>query len=290
MGKFFDLDEVTKFFVDDNLKKEIKGIKSCAKAKEIIDNKLPDGKTASYSTVSAYMKLLKQTPLIKLTSNTIKASKKDKITDQPDKKTLAEEKEKSEILDNNFNIKVASVTSKKDETIGQLDNNPLDEDEEHSSSIFDINIDNKEDPDDTSKQDEKIVAQSSGERNVTYIGQNTLKEIDDLKEHNNNLLKDNNSLKNQNEEFKQKLTSSKEIKEIKDNPMFQITSLNELLSTNEQITVSINKELLIKITKFVDEHHLIRLEPLIREEGSSNLNSKIVQSILLAFMNQNSLF
>ena len=58
------------------------------------------------------------------------------------------------------------------------------------------------------------------------------------------------SIINQKNEFKQKLTSSKEldeIKEIKENPLFQIANVSELLGTNEQITVSISKELLIMI-------------------------------------------
>ena len=70
--------------------------------------------------------------------------------------------------------------------------------------------------------------------------------------------------------------------------MAQIPSLNELLNSEvDKITVYINIELLIKATKFVDSHSLIRLESLIREKY--DLNSTIVQSILLAFIHQNSL-
>lgn len=60
-----------------------------------------------------------------------------------------------------------------------------------------------------------------------------------------------------------------------------------LNNTTEKIPVQINKELLVKATKFVDENSLIKLESLIRD--GHDLNSTIVQSILLAFVQQNSL-
>ena len=281
MGIFLNLDEISKLVEDHNLKNEIIGTKSYTKVKEIINNILPKGMKVSCKTVNDYMEALNQTTLIKITTN----------IDAAPKKTLAEEnKNLSEILDNNIDNKEDStVTSKKDKTISQRDKNPLVEEADNSSEIFDMNIANNEYPDDASKQDEKIMAQSKGQKNVIYLSENTVKEIDALKEDNNSLVKDKNSLINQNDELKQKLISLKELnekKEIKVNPMFQIANLNELLNTTEQINIRINKELLVKVTKYVDDQKLIRLENILK--NNSDLNSVIVQIILLEFMNQNS--
>ncbi len=67
-----------------------------------------------------------------------------------------------------------------------------------------------------------------------------------------------------------------------------IHSLNELINSNdEKFDVKINKELLSKATKYVDSNALIKLESIVRE--GYDINSTIVQTILLAFIHQNSL-
>ena len=140
---------------------------------------------------------------------------------------------------------------------------------------------------------EKIEAKSVGVKHAIVLTEDEIINIDSLKRRNNELEMTIKVLRNKIEELDQKCilpvgVKQQQINDIKDNFMAQIPSLNELLNSEvDKITVYINIELLIKATKFVDSHSLIRLESLIREKY--DLNSTIVQSILLAFIHQNSL-
>lgn len=135
---------------------------------------------------------------------------------------------------------------------------------------------------------EKTNGKVEGEKEIVYLNKKDLEKLnftkDKIAEHEETIV----TLKNKIESLEEKLKvpSPKEVD--KKNPLSEIPILNELLnSCNEKITVTINKELLSKATKFVDEHSLIRLESIIRD--GYDLNSTVVQSILLAFIHQNSL-
>lgn len=156
--------------------------------------------------------------------------------------------------------------------------------DEHKKSDDESKIDGNTNPETTEK--ETIAGKTEVVKDIVLIDNNELKQIDDTKEQIRTHEKNINILNTQIEELNRKLNSSKE--KNRDNLMFQIPTLNDLLNSgNEKITVNINKELLSKAAKFVDAHSNIRLESIIR--NGYDLNSTIVQSILIEFIQQNSL-
>lgn len=141
--------------------------------------------------------------------------------------------------------------------------------------------------------DEAITEQVVGDKRGILISENELKEFEAAKAENIQLKKDNalltsekDKLKKENEILKQELNGTSV---DKNNIFAEIPELNELLNSNkERISVTINKELLSMSTRFVDNKSLVKLESIIRE--GSDLSSTVVQSILLAFIKQNSLY
>lgn len=140
---------------------------------------------------------------------------------------------------------------------------------------------------------ETIAEQTEGKKEGNLIGRERLKELElaeaeniQLKKEKELLTSENDKLKKENENLKQQLDGTL----IDKNNLFsEIPELNEILnSCNEKLDVSINKELLSMATRFVDDKSLVRLESIIRD--GSNLSSTVVQSILLAFIKQNSLY
>lgn len=115
-----------------------------------------------------------------------------------------------------------------------------------------------------------------------------LNTIDTLSLLNNKLVKENTTLKNQNDSLTQRIEVLKGQMGIKDDDFTsKFQSINEIASSDTKISISINKEVLVKATKYVDAHSLIRLENIIT--NGYDLNSIIVQRILLEFIYQNSL-
>jgi hypothetical protein len=257
MSKFLNFDEVSKLCSDNNLKDKINGTKNFDKAKELIKNILPEGKNVSDTTVKSYIKTLKKSSPVEVTSNT--DDDINQIQEQTKQADIYEHKEPDEKpLDKKVNKKEpADDASKKDDATKS-----------------------------ETKENEKIDGKSEGVKNAIYVDKIKLKEIDAAQHRINDLEESMKLLTVELEGFKQKLPSEQNM--INDKLMSLIPNLNELLNSgNDKITVSINKELLSKATKFVDAHSLISLENLIR--GGYDLNSTIVQSILIAFIHQNSL-
>lgn len=134
---------------------------------------------------------------------------------------------------------------------------------------------------------------TKGERDGFYIGEEKIKELETLKTENTELKNSNQLLANENEKLKAENLILKQqlygTAEDKNNIFAEIPELNDLLnSNNERINVTINKELLSMATRYVDNKSLVKLESIIRD--GSDLSSSVVQSILLAFIKQNSLY
>jgi hypothetical protein len=144
----------------------------------------------------------------------------------------------------------------------------------------------------TKENKDTLSAETTIEKDAGYIGKLQAQQYEELS---NKQLEDKKIISELNERIAtleniiSKIRNDKTtIIEDKYNISIVIKDLNDLLnSKHEKVTVEINRELLSKVTKFVDSNSLIRLESVIRE--GHDLTSTIVQSILLAFMHEHSL-
>lgn len=250
--------KISKTCKDNNLDDEIlKCGDDFKKGKVTIDNVLSDGKKVSEDAVKRYvielqLKQIREICLEKENKEILKYAK------EPNK---AKEKINSLLQDEK---KVSSDAVKK--YISELLKNS------HPDIISD---------------------EANGEKYATLIEKQQAEEIERLNAENIRLNNDNMALSNENENLKKEKENLLEKlngnPDSKNNIFNEIPELNEILnSNNERINVTINKELLSKATRFVDEQSLVKLEGIIR--NGSDLSSTVVQSILLVFIKQNCLY
>lgn len=247
-------------------------------ALQYIKDEFPEQIDVSLETVTAYMVIAKKHRIELLQKFCKKNELEDKI------KNTSNDNEAWELIKtllggNDFSLETVTAYRV------NLNNPPLKEEGKES--------DKKSLEEDATKKisdsdDETFSVKTEAEKKATFVGQNQVKEIDELNKLNKELTVENTNLKNHNELLKQKLNISNDKRGIKDDFLSQVPSLNEILNSDkDKASIYINKELLVKATKYVDTHSLIRLENVIR--NGYDLNSTIVQSILLEFILQNSL-
>lgn len=75
---------------------------------------------------------------------------------------------------------------------------------------------------------------------------------------------------------------------FKKEPLNNIQLINQLISSNDNITIQVNKILLSKAAKYFDMNSILKFEDIIKE--GNDINTLIVQYILILFIAQNSLF
>lgn len=252
------IDLISKICKDNNLDEEIlKYGNDFKKGKESIDKALSDGKKVSEDAVKKYVIEL-QLKLIR---------------------KICKEKENEAIL------KYAKEPEKVIEKINNLLKDEkkvsLDAVKQYISELL-----KKPSPD-------TISDEAKGEKNAALIEKQQAEEIERLNAEITRLSNDNKALSNENENLKREKENLQgklnNTPESNNNILDEIPELNEILnSNNDRINVNINKELLSKATRFVDEKSLVKLEGIIR--NGSDLSSTIVQSILLVFIKQNSLY
>jgi hypothetical protein len=139
------------------------------------------------------------------------------------------------------------------------------------------------------KDKETTESKIEEEKSVAFLNKEKAKQLEESLNKIEDLMKQVEKLENwRKEEAEKKTLPNLKADDNRKTFLNIISDLNELLNSNsDKIIVSINKELLSKATRYVDDNSLIRLESIVR--SGYDLNSTIVQSILLAFIHSNSL-
>jgi len=246
--------ELQRFCEENELKDEVKEVSTDNEAMNLIKIKFPEGKDFGLETVKSYRELLINPPTIPDNSvQELQRFCKKKLEDEVKEAT---DDEAIKLIKNTF-YKGRVIDIKIVKTYRQL-----------------------------LKESDLTSGVSQGIKDAMVVSKQNAISLEALKKEIKLLNDTLNLLKVENEGLKQK--SPTQDNTIKDKLMFQIRNLNELFNSNDdKINVSINKELLVKATKFVDANSLISLENIIK--NGYDLNSTIVQSILFAFIHQNSL-
>lgn len=270
MSEFLGLEELRKVCQDNNLIKKIIDANNIKDARKIIEDVLPDGKKAKPKNIKKYIEELnEQSSSNESNNNQEQGFSNSKVSSNA-----------SSSIEPKTNPNSATPSEDNKETLSE-EKQPF---EPEKQEVFNKKYNPTESNPNSS---EKITGKVEGEKDAVYIGKDDIKKIDSVKDQIEAHKKSIEILKNQLENVQAKLKVTSQEKD-KNNLLSQIPDLNELLnSSNEKITVAINKELLSKATRFVDTHALIRLENIIK--NGYDLNSTVVQSILLAFIHQNSL-
>lgn len=144
-----------------------------------------------------------------------------------------------------------------------------------------------------------ITAEQSVEINKVVLideeAQNKINTLNDeiarLTRINNELQDKNNALSSQLEKTElelQKYKDKTDVKTMEHVFAVELKHLNSILnSSNDACTVTVKREILSKVSKYIDKHTLLNAEELISK--GRDLHSEIVQIILLAFLHSNSL-
>lgn len=136
-----------------------------------------------------------------------------------------------------------------------------------------------------------ITEEIKGEKTGFACDMETLKEIESLNDkiaklqseldNKNNQLSDaHDKIKNYNEQKAETLKKPSPVS-------FDIWILNDWAYNDEKVEVTISKSILETITKYVDSNQLLKLENVISK--NYDLSSAIVQSVLIAFIRDNTL-
>lgn len=269
--KYLQLDDLIKFCEGKGIVIDVKSAKTTEEAKVILENYLDNNIKVGKPTIEKYLKLPDSPSSItsEITLDELKKLCKGKsiINDIKACESVAETRN---IIMNHLNIN----TKVDDTTIEEYWDllNKSEESTNNNEVISSNTIVEKEAILISNAKAEDY--ESLAKENTHYKG--TIKALE-------------SDLENLKAQFSKYINSQQEDEPQKKNKLSTtIQSLNELInSNNEQVTVQINKELLSKVTKYVDANSLIKLESIVRE--SYDLNSTIIQSILLAFIHQNSL-
>ncbi|CCJ33521.1 hypothetical protein CAAU_1437 [Caloramator australicus RC3] len=149
--------------------------------------------------------------------------------------------------------------------------------------------------DENNLDSEKIETEKKAEIESTIIIDNTkVKNYEQLASLSENLKNQLEILNNKIDSLEMNLANlfsrSKETNISDKNTSVEITQMiNQILeSNNEKISVQINKELLSRAARYIDNKSLIKLETIVKE--GHDINSTILQYILILFIQQNSLF
>jgi hypothetical protein len=167
-------------------------------------------------------------------------------------------------------------------------NNPSSTDNTITTESVSNNISNKIDS-------EEITVEKKAEiESIVFIDNTKVKNYEQLASLSENLKNQLEILNNKIDSLEINLANlfsrSKETNISDKNTSVEITQMiNQILeSNNEKISVQINKELLSRAARYIDNKSLIKLETIVKE--GHDINSTIVQYILILFIQQNSLF
>ncbi|HEY8892910.1 MAG TPA: hypothetical protein VIM70_22015 [Clostridium sp.] len=300
-----EIKECKKFCEDNKLVDKVKKAINDNEAFELIKKALPEGKNFSLATVKAYRAILKNIELKIFQKFCEKNELNDKIKNANNDneawnlvKILPEGKD--------FSLDIVTAYREYLNKYIQLDElkkidvekNILDNIKNASNDNKALKLIKKLLPEGKDVEIDTVIAYrkfiketyvglAQGEKTVYSTTEKQSKEIDNLKAKNKNLNDENDSLKNQNELLKQQVKALNNQREIKNDFTSKIPSLNDIASSEDKTSVFINKDILVKATKYVDSHSLVKLENIII--NGHDLNSAIVQSVLLEFILQNSL-
>lgn len=307
MNKFLNVDGLRELCSEDkDLMEEIKSASKCKHSKalrEKINSKLEEiinpelkGKKVSETTINEFRIKLNENHEKSESINILGTSENDESSkiyniennnnesncnihqqDGDDKKDSKSDKDNTLPADSNGQGQNSGMSIAKDNSLEE----PMKENNKKSASNGEGKKEKKK------AADESVQAKAEGEKKAVYVDVSKLEAIDSARDKINVLENEIALIKKQFDIFQTRPDGTSEETNEKSLESL-IPDLNEILNnSNEKITVTINKELLSKATKFVDAHSLIRLESVIR--GGYDLNSTVVQSILLAFIHQNSL-
>lgn len=321
---YLTIEDLQTFCKEQNLQKKVKDAKNAKDAMELIEKVLPKGKKVKIDVIRTYRKNLNN-PIPPLSMQQIKKievfqffcdEKKinDKIIDIDDnaaiqfiKETFPEEKDfgletvttykkmlKNTSSDINTQIKNLKIEAFKDFCKKNKLNDKIKaiSDDNEVWELVKLLLDGNDFSLEIvtayrAKLEELYEASTTKEKDMVLITQKQSAEIDALKTKNKKLVEDNDSLKNKNELLNEQVKVFNDQKGIKHDFTSKIPSLNDIASSQDKTSVCINKEILVKVTKYVDEHNLVKLENILI--NGRDLNSAIVQSVLLRFILQNSL-
>lgn len=279
-NNFLKYEELKQMCERSGIVNDVKIAKSAQKALVKIKPYLEEGKFVSDSMMEKYRKELKNQ------DNT-------QTTNADSDNQNSQGNQNSE--DNNSS---ADSSSNQDETEPDNQDNPQENNQGEQN-----NQDQQGNPQDPNKQKPKgdsndgknkkdketTESKTEEEKSVAFLNKDKAKQLEESINRIEELMKQVEKLENWRKEEAEKKTPINLKADDKQKTFLNIISdLNELLNSNsDKITVSINKELLSKATRYVDDNSLIRLESIVR--SGYDLNSTIVQSILLAFIHSNSL-
>jgi|GEM_PF-6331693 len=285
--------ELEKLCEDPVLKNKIKNAKDGKEARQFIKEVLADNQDVTEVTAESCMKKLKLSDYTNANSDGEKEENDDANKEGPEKEN---EDEKTEELDKNNQNKEELENTNNEELDKKKDKEKKKEANKEIEEKQRIEAVNKKKTDEENEakkriekliKNEKITGKTEEEKKAVYLCLTLLAEADTLKAENKKLVEENDSLKDKNELLKQQVKVLNDQRGIKDNFASKIPSLNDIASSEDKTSVFINKEVLVKATKYVDAHCLISLENVIL--NGHDLNSAIVQSVLLEFILQNSL-
>ncbi|MGG7213628.1 hypothetical protein ACQPUY_08410 [Clostridium nigeriense] len=279
----------------------------------LLSGKLPDGYSNSHHVckhiISEIKYLIKNPNLLLEETPKSDTSETDEVIDNTI--TPKESTEQSNISDKNKTKKKIAITAKALNKVIESDNELLNKlliitDDEIKKSILEkfkdtynislevigewINTYKNKRPivleENKTIKELAILKESSAEKIKNLHCKNTelLSEISHLKDKNSTLISELEDANKQLENYKYKTPnlSPKHVFSV------ELKELNRLLNSNlSESHITIKDEILNRVSKYIDEYSLIKIEDIINK--NRDLKSEIVQIILLAFLHEKSL-
>lgn len=222
-----------------------------------------------------------------------------------------ESTEQSNISDKNETMKKNSITSKALNKVIESDNELLNKllnitDDEIEKTIlekfkdtYNISLEVIEEWINTYKKQHPIsLEENKAIKELAILKENSAEEITNLQSKNTKLLSEvedfkaeNSTLKSQLDDINKQLENYKyKTPNLSPKHVFsvELKELNMLLNSNlSESHITIKDEILNRVSKYIDEYSLIKIEDIINK--NRDLKSEIVQIILLAFLHEKSL-
>jgi hypothetical protein len=288
------IEEVAIMCSTNNLNNLIKSSETMEEKTKIIkDNAMKQDRTVHIATVKKYIDALQNSGLNDDQISFVDSDDNDKDEDESDNS-----KPENDPEGDNKSPEQNTTIEDKDNNLDQTKTSQNEDNEnkgDHSSEDANSKSKTDNEPENKSGKEQDIVTEKTETSSDIVLIKNAqaeqYEELAKIKHEYESTIKTLtekfNNLQGQIAKFMPKETQE-EVPEKQDLNI-QINTLNEIInSSNEKVTVEINRALLSKATKFVDAKSLVKLESIIRE--GYDLNSYIVQCLLLAFIHDNSLF